>query len=238
MILHPMFKWFGSKWSASRSGHYPVPVGDIHEPFAGGAGYSLVHYERNVVLWDTDKHLQVLWPWLLQAKESDIREIPIGVPVGTDIRHLGLSAGQATLLKSWQRTNSIGDCWTISSWGHLPGQWTENTRSRVAEEVQAIKHWRFQKPIDDWHGTRFVDPPYQYNYQYNSPPIDYSHLASRIIHEWSSSGLVIVVEAKGENGDVPTWLPFQNSHMQVTSRRKSGNHRHSAELVWISASDV
>ena len=44
----PLFKWFGSKWSASK--HYPRPLYDtIVEPFAGGAGYApFVPFRRSV----------------------------------------------------------------------------------------------------------------------------------------------------------------------------------------------
>lgn len=238
-MIHPLFKWFGSKWSASKRGNYPAPEGDIYEPFAGGAGYSLCHHERKIFLWDTDAHLRVLWPWLInEAKTSDILDIPINVPIGTDIRSLGLNHGQAVLLKSWQRTNSCGDCWTISKWGHLSGQWTANTRARVAHEVHAIKHWEFTDNItDEWEGTRFVDPPYQYNYQYRSSPIDYDRLASDVTR-WAKVGKVIVVEAEGQSGELPRWLPFSYSHEQVTSRRKTKNHHHSRELIWTSLSLV
>src|ERR1700721_2928416 len=116
-ITGPLFKWFGSKWLSSKT--LPAPTHpSIIEPFAGGAGYSLRHFERKVILCESDPHIFRLWAWLiLHATEGEIREIPINVPVGTDIRCLELSSGQKLLLKSWQRTNNVGNCWTISPWG-------------------------------------------------------------------------------------------------------------------------
>jgi hypothetical protein len=147
MKIGPLFKWFGSKWQAAR--HYPPPLrAGIVEPFAGSAGYALNYADREVVLWEADPNLSELWRWLISdATPALVREIPIGLPVGLDIRTLGLSDGQGLLLKHWQRTNNAGDCWTVSPWGNMPGQWTENTRARVAEQVCAVKHWRFEYPV-------------------------------------------------------------------------------------------
>ena len=104
----PMFKWFGSKWGASR--YYPKPMFDyIDEPFAGGAGYSLRYHQKKVRIYDNNPNLIVLWKWLIgEATEDLIRDIPISIKEGTDIRTLGLSDGQAMLMKHWQRTNNVG----------------------------------------------------------------------------------------------------------------------------------
>jgi site-specific DNA-adenine methylase len=237
MKIGPMFKWFGSKWQSAK--RYPAPMHDaIYEPYVGGAGYSLNYADKAVRLFDADPNLQTLWRWLIaDAMESLIREIPVGLPIGTDIRDVGLSYGQALLLKHWQRTNSCGDCWTVSPWGHLPGQWTENTRSRVATEVGAIKHWRFGAEQMDpaTQATWFIDPPYEHNYRYRSnlPDFDYALLRS-IVDRINRGSLVIVCEAaRKSDGALPTWLPFTASHRSVTSRRKASQSHHSAEVVFI-----
>lgn len=234
----PLFKWFGSKWLSSRL--LPEPKhGLIVEPFAGGAGYSLRYgVGRSVIICESDPHLRQLWPWLIsEATESQIRDIPLGVPEGTDIRSLGLSHGQALLLKTWQRTNNVGGCWTISSWGNKPGGWTANTRARVAEEVSLVRGWSFH---DDWGAavsvcepaTWFVDPPYLYNYRYRaSVELDYDTLGDFVR---SRRGQKIVCEAEcPKTGRVPDWLPFEFFGERVTSRRKVGNHHHSRELIWV-----
>lgn len=239
MITGPLFKWFGSKWSSSR--YYPIPEYDtVLEPFAGGAGYSLRHYKKNIVLAERDTHIRNLWSWLIhEATESSIRDLPINIPEGTDIRTLGLSYGQELLIKSWQRTNNVGSCWTISSWGNKPGQWTENTRARVASEFHCIKHWRVIEDgmtlLASKHepSTWFVDPPYQFNYQYKSSPIDYDMLGTTIKQ---LQGQTIVCEALCQKtGTCPTWLPFVDFRRTVTSRRKTNENHHSKELIYINS---
>lgn len=241
MGIHPLFKWFGSKWLSSKT--LPPPKHDrIVEPFAGGAGYSLRYCERDVLICENDLHLAKLWPWLIgEATEAMIRDIPIGVPIGTDIRTLGLSQGQALLLKSWQRTNNVGDCWTISPWGNKPGQWTANTSARVAEEVHAIKHWQFaldgmrvmQHAIELGAATSmwFLDPMYEFNYQYrNKIGHDYAELG-RLAQ--ALPGQAVVCEAVcPKTGKVPNWLPFEHFGERITSRRKAEQNHHSKELIW------
>ncbi len=236
MKISPLFKWFGSKWQSAK--RYPPPEHDrIVEPFAGGAGYSLNYVDKNVFLWEDDPNLAALWTWLLRAKSEEILDIPLDVPVGTDIRTLGMNRGQELLLKHWQRTNNVGDCWTISPWGHLPGQWTANTRARVAEESQAIRHWRIAPPIDlvDQPCTWFIDPPYLYNYRYRKglPDFDYDALSS-LVQTIHSGSLIIVCEAaRKSDGAIPDYLNFEPSHQSVTSRRKPSQSHHSNELTYV-----
>jgi hypothetical protein len=236
-VTGPLFKWFGSKWTSART--LPPPTyNEIVEPYAGSAGYCLRHSEKIVLLCERDPHLFLLWDWLIHdATEASIRDIPINVPAFTDIRTLGLSVGQATLLKTWQRTNNVGDCWTISPWGNRPGQWTENTRARVASEFGAVKHWGIRRDgvtfLRDTNVgcTYLVDPPYQYNYQYRGSPTDYDEL-SRLIR--AKRGQKIVCEAVcPKTGAVPSWLPFVSHGSFVTSRRKAAENHHSKELIWI-----
>lgn len=232
----PLFKWFGSKWLSSRLMSEPK-FDCIIEPFAGSAAYSLRHHEKQVILCESDVHIANLWQWLIgEAKDSDVREIPLNLPEGTDIRSIGLSPGQALLLKSWQRTNNVGDCWTTSPWGNKPGQWTANTRARVADQMSAVKHWRFfgsdgmavlRFPMKL---TWFIDPPYQYNYQYRQSGVDYVEL-SRLIQ--AQSGQRIVCEALCQKtGARPDWLPFVDFGERITSRRRAHNNHHSKELIW------
>lgn len=231
--INPLFKNFGSSWASAK--HYPKPIEGlpILEPFAGGAGYSLNYHWFAVTIFEINPHVAGLWQWIINdATTQDILDIPLNVPEGTDIRTLGLSAGQQLMLKQWQRTNNHGNCWTISSWGSKSGQWTNSTRSRVSEQIHAVKHWKFQ-PID-WaqQGTFLCDPPYKFNYQYGIKDFDYSKLVDNI-SQIPQGSLIIACEAIGKGGEVPDYLPFQPSHSQVTSRRKASNNHHSKELVYV-----
>lgn len=218
--------------------HYPPPLPGlpIFEPYAGSAGYSLNYADLPVVIWEDDFNLAILWQWMIEQATPDlVRQIPCGLPEGLDIRTLDLCQGQMLLLKHWQRTNNVGYCWTISKWGHLPGQWTTNTRARVADEMMAIKHWKLQ-PID-WQtpGTYFVDPPYLHNYRYRFPKtesFDYQGLVNRLSQVPAGSRIIVTEATCPKTGAVPDYLPFKPSHRQVTSRRKVGNNHHSNELIF------
>jgi len=237
MKISPLFKWFGSKWQAAK--RYPKPMFDtIVEPFCGGAGYSLNYSDRRVVLYDNDPHLKVLWKWLIDSATSeDILAIPINLPEGSSVNDpaLGLNLGQRLLLKHWQRTNNVGNCWTISPWGSKPGQWTRNTRARVADEVHAVKHWEFGDTIGmvDLPCTWFIDPPYIYNYRYrDGKNFPYDQLDS-LVQTISASSQVMVCEAScPKTGKVPNYLPFLPNHSSVTSRRKVTQSHHSSEYLY------
>ena len=238
MKIHTLFKHFGSSWGSAK--HYPLPLPGlpIFEPYAGSAGYSLNHADFPVVIWEDDWMLRTLWQWLIYEATADlIKEIPCGLPEGSDIRDLcpELCEGQQLLLKHWQRTNNVGDCWTISKWGNLPGQWTTRTRDRVADEVQAIKHWKVRHVHFNEAGTYFLDPPYFYNYQYRFPEsqrFDHGEMVGLIGRAPSGSRIIVTEAACPKTGAVSDYLPFKPSHRQVTSRRKKTNNHHSNELLW------
>lgn len=237
MKIHPLFRWFGSKYNSVK--HYPAPEhSTIIEPYAGSASYSLHYADRKIVIWDRDPNLQGLWHWLiLSATQSDIADIPVDVPVGTDIRSLGLNPGQELLMKHWQRTNNVGDCWTVSPWNGKPGLWSLRTRARVSEEVSAIKHWRIEHPSTyaAVPSTWFIDPPYQYNYRYRSdlPPFEFEALAATVHNAHPLSQVICCEAVCSKTGAVPSYLPFEPSHRAVTSRRKAEHSHHSNELIYV-----
>lgn len=239
-MIGPFFKVFGSKWSAARACRYPEPLHDvIFEPFAGGAGYSCKHYDREIVVREYHPEIVELWMWLIrEATQAAILEIPILDPE-TDIRAVGMCRGQELLVKWWQRTNNHGTrTWMTSPWCNKPGQWTSNTRSRVAEQVSQIKHWTVLLPENKIclkDATVFIDPPYQYNYQYGSKLENsfFEGIAQRVRECEADGCQVIACEAIGKNGEVPNYLPFRSSHKQVTSRRKTTESHHSSELIYV-----
>jgi hypothetical protein len=53
--IGPLFKWFGSKWLSAKK--FPEPIhARINEPYGGGAGYSLRHVEKYVLICEDDPH--------------------------------------------------------------------------------------------------------------------------------------------------------------------------------------
>ena len=232
-VTGPLFKWFGSKWLSSKL--YPAPEHDtIFEPFAGSAGYSLRHNDKKVVIWEDNEQLRLLWTWLTTSATSEqVLEIPINLPEGTDIRELGLNHFQALLLKHWQRTNNVGDCWTVSPWGNKSGQWTANTRARVAEELYAVKHWKVRRVYPDVPGTYFLDPPYIYNYRYRfKDGFDHAALVQKIAMIPRGSQIIVCEAACQKTGRVPEYLPFKPFASRITSRRKTTENHHSKEYVY------
>ena len=231
-VTGPLFKWFGSKWLSSKL--YPAPEhSTIFEPFAGSAGYALRHHEKKVVLWEDNEQVRALWTWLTtSANSAQVYEIPLNVPEGTDIRSLGLNRFQELLLKHWQRTNNVGDCWTISPWGNKPGQWTANTRARVAEELYAVKHWKVHRIGYGTPGTYFIDPPYFYNYRYRFADFDYRALTYDISVIPKKSQIIVCEAACQKTGKIPRWLKFKPFASRITSRRKKTENHHSKEYLF------
>lgn len=236
----PLFKWFGSKWQASK--YYPIPLGGyLFEPYAGSASYSLRNYDKNlkVCIAESNPLLYQLWRWLInEATTKLILDIPIDIEPGTNIKKLGLTQGQSLLLKHWQRTNNVGHCWTTSPWGNSPGQWTKNTRERVSEEIKFVKDWTLLHSaqniwnfISAYDSTFFVDPPYMYNYKYQCSDIDYQWLAKEILRR-ECRRMIVCEAVHPKTGIQPDWLPFEPFRSTVTSRRKATQSHHSKELIY------
>lgn len=233
MITGPLFKWFGSKWSAAA--HYPAPkFSRIYEPFAGSAGYALRHWDHEVWIYDSHPLVAELWQWLIrEATAEEILSIPINLQPYSDIRELGLTRGQQLLLKHWQRTDNSGqNLWTISAWCNSPGQWTESTRARVACEVVCVKHWRFGVPEFQPETTYLIDPPYQYNHRYGLPKYNHDELVLSLSLLPSPAQIIACEATCPKTGRVPNYLPFQPFRKQITSRRRRGLKQYSEELLF------
>jgi site-specific DNA-adenine methylase len=79
-MLRPFFSFYGGKWRAAP--YYPTPqFNRVIEPFAGAAGYSTRHHERDVVLVEADPVIAGLWRWLIAAPSSEVLALPAVVSV-------------------------------------------------------------------------------------------------------------------------------------------------------------
>lgn len=227
-----VFNYFGSKVAAAK--HYPAPKHDkIIEPFAGGAGYSLFHREKQVHLVDLNPDVIDAWLWLIKASAEEVRKLPLLTP-GEAIpasltRGQKLVLGWATSLVSASPQRIL-----VPSSAKVPNSfWGENRREALASLVDQIRHWTAKccsyEEIKNEKATWFIDPPYfgDVGQLYPFSDVNYEKLA-----EFCSSrkGQVIVCE-----GPEAVWLPFRPSHETPGALSPStGRRDRSTERIWTS----
>lgn len=226
-MLRPFFSFYGSKWRSAPL--YPAPQCDtVIEPFAGSAGYSLRHYERDVRLYDADPCIVGVWEYLIRTPRAEIERLPL-LQAGEDVRDLPVCPEAQALIGFWLNRATTIPARTLSQWAlngprpHL--HWGDFARSRIAEQVDKIRHWRVTlgsyESAEHVCATWFIDPPYVNkgrHYRYSSRSIDFAALG-----EWCKTrpGQVIVCEQAGAE-----WLPFQPL---ADIKARSGK---SSEVIW------
>lgn len=229
--LNRMISYFGQKSILAR--YYTAPkYNTIIEPFAGGAGYSLMYPDRQVKLFDIYPTIVEVWDYLIHVSESEFRSLPLGPWVR------GVS--KVTDEPICDAAKKLIGFWLVESqekpYPHeynRGASWTESVRERIASQLQYIRHWTVEQKsfeeIDNETATWFIDPPYQISgsrYVHNSSKIDYPGLG-----KWcqSRSGHVIVCEGvpKKEGVPPPTWLPFE----ELGTFLNASNETY-GELVW------
>jgi len=219
-IGRAVLNYFGSKVSTAHK--YPAPKHDlIVEPFAGGAGYSLCHWEHDVMLVDLNPPVVRAWQYVIRATPEEILALPLIEP-GQRVDELDCCE-DARLLISWSVNmavshpcNMLTNGWKGNSkpehyaagWATV---WGKKRRQRVAEVSAHIKHWRFQLGsyvgCPDLEATWYIDPPYVdagSNYPCGSSGIDYAHLA-----QWCRErrGQIMVCENEGAVHHPPLLRP-------------------------------
>lgn len=230
--LRQFFSYFGSKVSLAK--HYPAPRFDtIVEPFAGSAGYSCLYPDREIILHDIDPVIVGVWKFLIRATYADIMSLPL-----KPIDVAGLSQAERDFIGFWwRRAGAVPSAkpvpWALS--GKWPSSfWTAQTRTRIANQVDRINHWKCSlRPIlpnPKWYSTYFIDPPYQQQgkrYTFGSEQMDYADLEGYC--RWLQHGdqyQVIVCEASGAD-----WLPFRPLYENRTVKYKK-EKRMIQEMVW------
>lgn len=209
--LKPFLNYHGSKWRAARD--YPEPLHDlIIEPFAGGAGYALRHYERDVVLVDKNPIIAEVWRYLISADEDEILSLP-DLSGSQTIHDLEIPTAAQNLIGLCIGKNSFTPRLRPSSWfdkwkdSNGAGFWGADRRKRIAAQLQYIRHWKVvygeYSSIKSVKATWFIDPPYQYKgrrYPYGPKDIDFNELADWCL---SREGQTLVCEHVSA-----WWLPF------------------------------
>jgi site-specific DNA-adenine methylase len=208
VIQRPFFCYYGGKWRVGRN--YPRPEHEtIAEPFAGGAGYSLRHPQKNVILIEKDPIIAGLWRYLIRVSSEEILRLP-DIPADKDVDDFSLSLEQKWLIGFWLNKGAAQPYKRPSKWmretkSPAASWWGARTRSQLASQVGAIRHWKIvegsYESAPDVEATWFVDPPYVgMGKFYKHRDIDYAALG-----EWCMNrrGLTIVCENDGAK-----WLPF------------------------------
>ena len=228
--MKPFFTFYGGKWRAAP--RYPSPSHSlIIEPFAGAAGYSTRHYQKDIMLFDVDPTITSVWAWLIAATKKDVLSLPDYV---TSTENLDVPHGAKNLIGFWLNKGSAAPSKTPSSWmrkgTHMTSFWGKEIKERIANQVEQIKHWRIHNTsyenTPDIKATWFVDPPYYSagkHYRYGSSKIDFTYLSN-----WCKNrkGQIIVCENSGAK-----WLPFVDFISIKANESKTGGKK-SLESIW------
>jgi site-specific DNA-adenine methylase len=209
--MKTFINYYGGKYRISAM-YGPPKYDTIIEPFAGAAGYSLRHSEKNVKLYEVNTDLVAMWKWLISASPEDVLRLPVKFD-HTD--ELDVEHGAKVLIGFCLNTGIVSPAKTRSNWAKEYNEtkqfWGIGRRERISQQVTGIKHWECilvgdYSEIPNQEATWFIDPPYQNqgkHYIHNCENINFTHLA-----EWSKNrdGEVFVCEQEGA-----TWLPWTHS---------------------------
>lgn len=222
--MRPFFPYYGSKYRLA--GRYPAPSGDVIEPFAGSACYSIWHGVERATLIDADPQIAAAWRYLLSATPEEIMALPDLPNEGDSVDDLDVGAQALVgfwLTKGAAPVRRRGAYAARPQWAHL--FWRPQIKDRIASQLSRIQGWTFMEGdfaiapnLAD--ATYFIDPPYQSaGRHYRVGFDDFERLA-----EWSRSlsGRVIVCEGVGAD-----WLPFAPLGDFKTFRGSS------PEVVWL-----
>lgn len=234
MRLRPFFSFYGSKYKMSR--HYPGPQNQIIvEPFAGSAGYATNYHDCRVILYEIDPNIWSVWDYLIRAKQSEIRRLPI--VTNLDDLPSCIPLGARNLIGFWMCRCGAAPKRRLTLWGRTGRQpmcfWSTETRDRIASQVGYIRHWKVYNRSYDQAPNRtatwFIDPPYNSaaGKWYRSGKPDYEFLASWILERF---GQVIVCEHNGAD-----WMPFRPLYSISGCKAQGKTKQRSEEGMYTSS---
>ena len=231
--MKPFFTYFGGKYRAALK--YPAPEQKaIIEPFAGSAGYSLRYPERDVMLIDLDEKVAGTWDYIINADESEVRNLPLYDGTWATVDDLSVPQEAKWLIGWWLGKGRAHPGKSPSAWvrsGAKPSStWGEAIRERIASQQRRVRHWKIvhgnYEDAPSMLATWFIDPPYQLagkEYRHGSRGIDFNSLG-----DWCQRrpGQVIVCENEGAD-----WLPFRllGEIKATPGKSRTGV---SAESIW------
>ena len=193
---------------------YPQPIHKtIIEPFCGSACYSLLYPHKQVVLYDKNPIIVMLWEYLINVSEKEILSLPL-LKDDQSIEDLDVIEEAKNLIGFWLGFGSVKPRKRFTKSLKKEGwekyrkkYWGPAKKQRIAEQLKFIRHWKVFESgyveVRNQEATWFIDPPYKKagkTYPFSSKKIDFDHLAN-----WCKSrqGTVIVCESSEAN-----WLDF------------------------------
>lgn len=232
-----LFSYYGGKSKLAE--YYPAPIGDlVIEPFCGGASYSLLHCERQVIINDKDDVTASIWRFLLRPDSLALvqQHVPETVVAGTKVSDWfdrSINEGLYHLLRASASQGCMGERGTrtvVTPWAAR--DWHQELPC-LRYWIPKIAHWQLllgdYSDIPNQSATWFIDPPYNNvaGSTYRTNDVNFQHLA-----QWSRErlGQVIVCENKGAD-----WLPFKPLRQRTGSfsGRDAVTKADGGEVVWI-----
>jgi hypothetical protein len=230
MKIPPFWRYYGGKHRAAS--RYPAPQhGTLIEPFAGAAGYACNYADLDVVLVEKDPKIAAIWRYLISATPGDI--LAIGdIPEGGTVDDIDAPQPARWLAGFWCNAGTTQPRKSPSKWAKgsncLEG-WNARTRRRIAQHVDAIRHWRIIEggytAAPDTRACWFVDPPYQTpaGRYYKHHLVDYEALGRWV---QCRRGQVIACDQSGSD-----WLPWNRS-IDIKATAGANRNGTSAEVYW------
>ena len=201
-----LFSYYGGK---SKLAHlYPPPRhGLIIEPFCGGASYSLLYRDRDVLINDIDPITAAIWRFLLRPDALDVwhRNVHLPIPAGARISEIlppGCDPGLVDLLRAEANQGTQGSRGVHDQVTKRGEKFFERLLRKMEFFLPQIRHWRLTsvdyREIPNQRATWFIDPPYSNAagnlYRHPLPPEGFAFL-----HGWCKAreGQAIVCENEG-----------------------------------------
>jgi len=210
-----MVSYYGSKSKLVKL--YKPPTKDlIIEPFAGTARYSLMYWDRDVLLVDKNPKIIKLWEYLQNASEKDLDTLP-NLKVGDDLRNFNLSEGELCFLGLIVNQGSSNPRNILTK---RSAPMYQNQIKSTKDILPKIKHWKITmgsyNDIDNQDATWFIDPPYfngGQHYPFSNKDLDFNELGN-----WCKERIGEVIVCENDNA---TWLPFEHLKELWGSCKKS-----------------
>jgi len=218
-----MWSYYGSKTDQAK--HYPPPKFDrIIEPFAGAAKYSLLHWEKEVILTDKYDVIIKIWKFLQSCSKNDILKLPRPV-YPQSLNEFSFDSEEAKLLMGFiiacgaERPRlKATKRKTIDRPNHV-----NYNLKKIANNLFKIKHWDIRsgsfEQLKNQQATWFIDPPYQVGGGY--------YVVNDVIYpelkKWSLERQGQVIVCENTKAD---WMDFK------PMIRTNGSSKKTTEAIW------